>query len=193
MSWNQESHRHAMAAKGVKTKYIYRAHGNPKLAVALPSYSEERIKHITSLSDEGQKEWIAEMIILNGEVIIDDIRPSEILDKSNLHWTLGDDKRDVGYIHYHPPQLIPEFSAQDFVLAINVHNLRTNKNKYPYTIMGLVYPDGNKLKVRLYGIKPKQNRIKQFEGLVATESDMKETLEKMKKSGELICMKEAIK
>lgn len=179
-----------MNRKGIKTanaKYQYSSRGKKKLKVALPDYSREVIKHITRISNG--KEWIAELNMINGEIIIDDIQVSHEINHSYLHWDRDDESKNVGYIHYHPPTIIPEFSAQDFVLAMNIHELRHNKEHYPYTIMGLVYPDGDKLKTRIYAINPDETKIEEFEGLVATEKDMKDKLDRMVENKELLKLK----
>ena len=184
--WKGNSHAHSLASKGIRTKYSYKSKGNPKLSIGLPAYSKDRIEHIIKLADG--KEWIAELKMMKGDIIIDDIQISDKLDQSFLHWTSGDEKTDVGYIHYHPPELIPEFSSQDFVLAFNIHQLRTNKDEYPYTIMGLVYPSGDGHEIRMYGINPSKTKMEEFEGQMVTEKDLEETLTRMEASGELIKM-----
>ena len=186
--WHGKKQAHSLASKGIKSKYQYNSNGKYKLAVGLPDYTRERVKHITDLSDG--KEWIAELKMLKSDIIIDDIQISESLDQSFLHWNVGDEETDVGYIHYHPPELIPEFSAQDFVLAINVHEMRENKEKYPYTLMGLVYPEKDELKIVIYGINPKSGRKSDFEGKMVVESDLKEVLDEMVENKELIKMRD---
>lgn len=188
--WSGEPYNHSLASKGISTKYRYNAKGSPKLSVGLPPYMKERIKYLTELAEEGKKEWIAELTLINGNIIIDDIQVSKKVDSSFLRWNQGDEINNIGYIHYHPANLIPEFSAQDFTLAINVHNLRKNKKGRPYTIMGLVHPDKKVLKTILYGIKPSKKRLAQFDGLVAVESDMRDIIEDMERRGELIRMNE---
>ena len=188
--WHRDSQKHALASKGIVTKYQYSATGKPMLKVGLPSFTTEQIKTITNLADG--KEWIAELKELKSEIIIDDIQISDNLDESFLNWNSGDEINDIGYIHYHPKELIPEFSAQDFVLALTIHDMRVNKDKYPYTLMGLVYPDGDKLVIRVYGIKADKNTIKQFENKPIVESDMKEIIDKMCNNKELIKMKEVV-
>jgi len=191
MSWPRESQRHAMSSRGVPTaKYRYNARGSPRVEVGLPQYTKQQIEHLSSLAQG--KEWIAELSIINGEVIIDDIQVSDKIDQSNLRWNIGDNVRNVGYIHNHPPGIIPEFSAQDFILAFNIHELRQNKDKYPYTIMGVVYPIGETLKIKLYGINPTPERLRQFEeyrDIEATEEAMQPLLEEMKRRGELLDLK----
>ena len=186
--WHGKRQAHSLASKGIKSKYQYNSSGKPKLTVGLPDYTRERVKHITDLSDG--KEWIAELKLLKEDIIIDDIQISESLDQSFLHWNDGDEETDVGYIHYHPPELIPEFSAQDFVLAINVHEMRKNKEKYPYTLMGLVYPEKDKLKIVIYGINPKKGRKSDFEGKMVVESDLKDVLDEMVENKELLKMRD---
>ena len=186
--WYGNKQKHSLASRGIKSKYQYKSSGKPKLAIGLPSYTKERIGHLSELAQG--KEWIAELKMMNGDIIIDDIQISDTVDQSFLHWTTGDEETDVGYIHYHPAELIPEFSAQDFVLAINVHEMREHKDIHPYTLMGLVYPLGDKLEIVIYAINPKKGRKKDFEGKMLVESDMKETLDKMKASKELLELRE---
>lgn len=186
--WHGNKQAHSLASRGIKSKYQYSSSGKPRLAIGLPDYTKERIKHITELADG--KEWIAELKMLKGDIIIDDIQISEIIDQSFLHWNTGDEETDVGYIHYHPPELIPEFSAQDFVLAINVHEMRNNTEKYPYTLMGLVVPEKDGLKTIIYAINPKKGRKSDFEGKMVVESDLKDVLDEMIESKELLKLRE---
>jgi len=189
MSWPGERQRHAMSARGVTSStYQYNAHGKRVLKIGLPSYTKEEVKHLSEIAQG--KEWIAELSMLNGHIIIDDVQISDKLDYSELRWNIGDDVRDVGYIHYHPPGIIPEFSSEDFVLAFQIHKLRKNCKDYPYTIMGLVYPSKTGFKMRLYGVKPSDSRMKQLEGVHSVESSFNNVLEDMIHNGELIKMKE---
>jgi len=188
--WHKESHRHRLASMGISTSYKYKGSGKRKLQIMLPKYTKEQIVHITRMADEGSKEWIAELKVKNGEIYLNDIQISTEVDHSYLNWTKGDEDEDVGYIHFHPKSLIPEFTAQDFVLAFNVHKLRKNKDEYPYTIMGLIYPTQKGYEIKMFGVNPSENRINDFEGLIAVESDMKEKLKQMEASGELIKMSE---
>lgn len=189
MSWPGERQRHAMSARGITSStYQYNAHGKQILEVELPSYTADKVRLLTKIAQG--KEWIAELSILNGYIIIDDVQVSDKIDYSELRWNIGDDIRDIGYIHYHPPGIVPEFSSEDFVLAFKVHNLRKQKEKYPYTIMGLVHPSENGFKMRLYGVKPSDGRMKQFEGLHTVESNLSGILMEMEHNDELIKMKE---
>ncbi len=174
-------------SKGIQnTKYnVIKSKGKSKLTVGLPPYSKAQIKHISKLA-EG-KEWIAELNMVNGDILIDDIQVSKEINHSYLRWNKGDEAHNVGYIHYHPATLIPEFSAQDFVLAMEIHDIRENKHKYPYTIMGLVYPDKNgKLHLRMYAIKPKKDHKKKFEGREVTERDLQKEIKMLIKNKELM-------
>jgi hypothetical protein len=193
MTWHFESRRHGLASKGIRTSdisptYHYMANGKPALKVGLPSYTREQLKSLNDLA--AGKEWIAELIAIKGVIFIDDVQISDTVDKSWLRWDKGDEKRDIGYIHFHPPGIIPEFSAQDFVLAMNVHNLRTNRKDYPYTIMGLVYPKDNELMIVLYGINASKSRMKEFEGKEMVESQLKNIIDDMVKNKELLKLKE---
>jgi hypothetical protein len=193
MTWHFESRRHELASKGIRTSdisptYNYSAHGKPMLKVGLPSYTREKLKTLNAVADG--KEWIAELIAIKGVVFIDDVQISDTVDKSWLRWDKGDEKRDIGYIHFHPPGIIPEFSAQDFVLAMNVHELRTNKKDYPYTIMGMVYPKGEDLNIVIYGINSPKSRKKEFEGKEVVESALSDTINDMIKKKELLKLKE---
>lgn len=189
MAWEGDSRRHSLARKGVKTSKYTVSKGKPKLKVGLPSYSKEQIKHLSKLAQG--KEWIAELNMVNGEILIDDIQVSKEINHSYLRWNKGDESHNVGYIHYHPKTLIPEFSAQDFVLALEIHEIRENKDKYPYTIMGLVYPDDkHKLHLRMYAINPKKDRKVMFEGKNITERDLKKELDTLVKNKELIKLHE---
>lgn len=191
MSWRGNPMGHSLASRGVKTKYqMKQVKGKPKLKLGLPPYVKDQIKHLTEMADDGGKEWIAELSMINGDIIIDDVQVSKELDVSFLRWNHGDEDRNIGYIHYHPAELIPEFTTQDFILAYEIHKLRKNKENMPYTIMGLIYPENGELVIVLYGINPSKTGVENFEGLIAVESDMRDTLDKMKENKELIEMRE---
>ena len=196
MVWKGESRRHSLARKGIKTakgiespKYsVKTSEGKPKLKIGLPEYSREQIKHLCQLADG--KEWIAELNMVNDEILIDDVQVSKEINQSYLRWNTGDEDYNVGYIHYHPKTLIPEFSAQDFVLAMEIHDIRENKDKYPYTLMGLVYPDDNdKLQLIIYAINPEKDYRSLFEGREVTERDLKEEINMLNKNKELMKLK----
>lgn len=188
MAWKGESRKHSLARKGIRTasKYsIKQSNGKPKLKVGLPQYTKEQIKYLCKLADG--KEWIAELNITNGDILIDDIQVSKEINHSYLNWNKGDESHNVGYIHFHPKTLIPEFSAQDFVLALEIHNIRENKETYPYTLMGLVYPDDNdQLHTRIYALNPKEDRKALFEGKEVTERDLKKEIDMLIKNRELM-------
>lgn len=198
--WHNESARHAKARRGIKTSYRYKSQGKHNLSIKLPTYTKDKLKQLIRISNGN--EWIAELVILNGEIIIDDVQISDRIDHSQLRWNDGDEKTNVGYIHYHPETLIPEFTSTDFILAFNMHKMRINKDKYPYTVMGLVYPEDKNHKIVLYAVNPKKGREKDFmaavmekgkltyKPMVCVESDMKETINDMIKSKELIKLNE---
>lgn len=185
--WKGESRRHSLARKGIKTsKYnVIPSKGKEKLQIGLPDYVREQIKHLSELSDG--KEWIAELNMVNGDILVDDIQVSKEINHSYLRWNEGDESHNVGYIHYHPKTLIPEFSAQDFVLAMEIHNIRKNKEQYPYTLMGLVYPDDNdKLHLRIYAINPKKDYKYLFENKEVTEKDLDKEINMLLQSKEMM-------
>jgi len=193
MSWKNESRKHSLARRGIKTasgippsKYsTIQSDGKSKLKIGLPEYSKEQIKYLCQLA-EG-KEWIAELNMVNDDILIDDVQVSKEINHSYLRWNTGDEDYNVGYIHYHPKTLIPEFSAQDFVLALEIHEIRQNKDKYPYTLMGLVYPDDNDaLHLRIYALNPNGNRKHLFEGREVTERDLKDDIDMLIKSKEMM-------
>lgn len=196
MGWPKESRRHGLASKGIPTarsrKYqVSGTQQKPKLKIGLPSYTHEQIRYISHISNG--KEWIAEIKMVNGNLFIDDIQISKKIDKSFLHWTYGDESNNVGYIHLHPKGIMPEFSAEDFILAFTIHEKRENKKNYPYTIMGVVYPENDKLIIKLYAVKPKAETIKQFElyrGTKFIERDIQDKLDKMEENKELIKLHE---
>ena len=189
MGWPGERQRHAMSARGVtNTTYRYNSRGKQKLQVGLPPFMRGEVRYLSNIARG--KEWIAELSMINDHIIIDDVQMSDKLDYSELRWNIGDDERDIGYIHYHPPGIIPEFSSEDFVLAIKVHNLRKNCKEYPYTIMGMVYPTKDGFNVRLYGVNPSEGRMSQFEGMHTVESKFNNILMDMERKGELIKMEE---
>ncbi|MCK4545030.1 hypothetical protein KAU43_05785 [candidate division WOR-3 bacterium] len=191
MGWKGESRRHSLSRKGIKTskdneKYKFiRGKGNPTLKIELPDYTKKQIEHFSDLAN--REEWIAELDMVRGDILIDDLQVSDEMDASYLRWNKGDESKCVGYIHYHPNTLVPEFSAQDFILAMEIHNVRENKAKYPYTLMGLVYPDENDdLHVRIFALNPKKDRKYLFEGKVATERDLKKEIDMLIKNKEMM-------
>ena len=189
MSWKGESRRHSLARKGIKTTDTYevsiKSDGKPKLRVGLPSYSRDLLRQLCDIADD--KEWIAELSMIKGNILIDDIQVSDEIDHSYLRWNKGDEANNVGYIHYHPPSLIPEFSAQDFVLALEIHDQRENKERYPFTLMGLVFPDDdNNLHVKMYALNPKKDRRAIFESKEVAERDLQKELNMLKDNGELV-------
>lgn len=189
--WKREKQRHSLAAKGISSSYQLKVQGKPHLAIRLPKYARDQIKQLTQMAHDGQKEWIAEFTIINGDIIINDVQISEEIDHSYLKWDTGDEKNNIGYIHFHPQILIPEFSEQDFVLAMNLHDMRKNKEAYPYTLMGLVYPDKGKLVIRLYAMKPNNGRAKDFNGENNnTEANLQPLLNEMMNTQELLKLKE---
>ena len=145
--WYNEPQRHSMAAKGIKTAQ------NSIKTEKLKDYIINQIKHFNEIADG--KEWIAEIMSINGHILLNDVQFSDKTDYSELKWDVEDDERVIGYIHYHPPGIMDEFSAQDFELACTVHNLRKNKDKFTYTIMGVITLNGNnKITAKFYAFKP---------------------------------------
>lgn len=193
MVWQNESQRHLLSSKGIPNRYILNSQGKPKIKVGLPKYFIDQIKYLIKTADNN--EWIAEIVSLNGLITIDDVQISDKMDYSELRWNKGDEKRAIGYIHYHPKGLIKEFSAEDFVLTCTIHDLRDNKTEYPYTIMGVIHHHDdkkNKYSVQLYAVKPNPNRSKQFEKESGTESSFSSIIDDMKKNNEILKMKEVI-
>ena len=81
IGWKGESRRHSLARKGIKTKYnVIKSKGKPKLKIGLPNYSSDQIKHLCQLA--GGKEWIAELNMVNGDILIDDIQVSKEINHS---------------------------------------------------------------------------------------------------------------
>ena len=199
--WHNESQRHSLASRGIKTKsYVNpltaRAPNHPKLRypneVLYDNNNLETIKQYARKTGD-KIEWIADIDLKDdNEIIIEDGRFDGDEDESFLSWDPDDPGHSVGYIHSHPPVDFPWFSSTDFLLAIKVHDLRTNNNKQrcPWTYMGLV-ADG---KLQFVAMKPRSGRKKQFEGLEAQYvSDLEGTHERvlqlekdMAENGELI-------
>jgi len=186
--WFGEPHRHSLSAMGVKTKKL-----KPK-----PEEFKAYIKASATLEgllklnkQAGDKEWIAEFDMVDGSILINDVRMDGTRDASFLKWDEGvDTKHNVGYIHYHPKHLFPLFTAQDFVLSCRVHDSRENKDIYPMTLMGLV--TDNRLIV--LGVKPNKRRETEFsmmtavDGMPRTTKELENMVSEMKKSGELKVM-----
>ena len=199
--WHGEPERHSLASRGIHTKsYVEplkaRAPQHPKLRYPDEMlYQNQNLETIKQYAKKaGNKiEWIADIDLKNdNKVKIEDGRFDGDEDESFLSWDPDDPDLSIGYFHSHPPVDFPWFSSTDYLLAIKVHDLRTNRNKNrcPWTYMGLV-ADG---KLQLVAMKPRSRRRKQFEGLEAQYvTDLEGTHEKvlglereMAKNGELI-------
>lgn len=192
--WPREPRRHALASRGISSKgqvpvsrEIEKGTEVPRFL--FPPHVLEQIKQYNEIADG--REWIAEFDLVNGSIIMNDFQFSSDVDASYLNW---DGKRDsiynVGYIHYHPKNLAPLFTAQDFVLGCKLHKMRSkgSKQKIGYTLMGLVVHD----RIILVAVKPEETREKQFESLIATDGTAETAMElrrmvaDMQGGGELI-------
>lgn len=169
--WPREPHRHALASRGIPSKgqakvSMKRGKGTEVPRFLFPPHVLEQIKQYNEIADG--REWIAEFDLVNGSIIMNDFQFSDDVDASYLNW---DGKRDsiynAGYIHYHPKNLAPLFTAQDFVLGCKLHKMRSkeSKEKIGYTLMGLVVHD----RIILVAVKPDEARERQFESLIATD------------------------
>lgn len=192
--WHNESRRHSLAAKGVRTRGevpIPRVLNGDK-PMPLFVFSGPvlgMIREYNEISDG--KEWIAEFDLVRGNVILNDVQFSDDVDASYLKWDgERDSAHNVGYVHYHPGNLVPKFTAQDFVLGCKLHGLRGGDtiHKMPYTLMGLVLPD----RIVLIAIKPRAHRMEQFRECVASDGTpdtvqrLNNIVGEMQKRGEIV-------
>ena len=121
-------------------------------------------KKAVKLSREsGTNEWIADLDLKGSNLVIRDVQHGTHT-TSYMLFDKTDEKENVGYIHYHPPGVYPHFSTNDYLLTTKVHNLRKNKDKMQYTLMGLVTPaTGGKYHIRIYALKPTPSTTKALE------------------------------
>jgi len=176
--WAKEPRRHALSAYGIPNKITKKKTAATQVTGKLfPQHVLEQIKEYNEIADG--REWIAEFDLVNGSILMNDFQFSDDVDASYLNW---DGERDsiynVGYIHYHPDNLVPMFTAQDFVLGCRLHNMRTegSKEKLGYTLMGLVVKD----RIILIAVKPGEKRQKQFEDMIDTDGSP-DAVEKLRK------------
>ena len=182
MAWNDDSARHALASMGIKTtfksdkkppadkggglKVINLGFESMGLKDAnLHEKSYELMKNLCERDPDS--EWIADLDYYdNGNIVMNDHQATIRPDESQLFWNDYSPKDDphndpefcIGFIHYHPPKVDERPSAQDFVLALTIDELRSkdNKKRYPETMFGVVIPGH----VRLYSIKPDEGEHK---------------------------------
>lgn len=172
--WSGDSARHALASKGIKTAFdkdkspnttqtpIEAINGEFKrLGLSNASLHEKSFEKIKELNKHNpDAEWIADLDFYdNGNIVLNDFQVTMRPDESQLYWNdyasdddpHSDPEYCIGYIHYHPPEVDKRPSAQDFVLALTIHGLRTddNKKRSLYTMFAVVI--NNALKI--YSIK----------------------------------------
>lgn len=115
-------------------------------------------------NDVPDREWIADLDIdHDDDIVLSDTRISDKVDESQMEWNhditdtdpYPDPEHCIGYIHSHPPAVDPRPSAQDFILALTIDDLRleSNKDKHPGTMFGVVTTD----KVKFFTVIPKGN------------------------------------
>ena len=195
--WRREPFRHSLASRGISSMSQrgeiplprdFNGEEDLPLVIFTPD-TLARVRRHNSISPD--KEWIAELDLVNGNIIMNDDQFSDEVNMSWLKWDEGrDDDINVGYIHYHPDNLVPLFTAQDFVLGAKLHELRSrgNKGRFPYTLMGLVLDN----RILLVAINPRPYRIRQFsecvptDGLDATTDKLENIVGEMQKRGELV-------
>lgn len=185
--WHRNRYGHGLAARGVRTKVLF-----PKgkfSSFPLQKLDEYTIQQVRLYNDLAKdREWIAEFDSINGSIVINDVQFNDCSDESYLKWDTGDEYKNVGYIHYHPPGIVPKFSAQDFVLGVILHGRRRNRSNGDYTYMGLVTPDF----IKIIAIRPKVERKRQFEryidsdGRPETTKKLEGIVENMRRNGELV-------
>lgn len=200
--WFDQPQRHALASKGIQTAN--------SLSQSKINQSREEIQH---LSDCGRKqikalieksdgnEWIADLDLHNGEIMIYDEQISDKPDESVMNWDEHitqqqphtDPEFNVGYIHYHPPVVDERPTAQDFILGLSVDKRRLDENKKRFepTVFGLVTDD----EIKFYYLTPKSekqreeyiDKLKEIQDENLSDSEyfggLKEIKEEMKNDG----------
>ncbi len=169
--WWGHPYSHAVASRGHKLKSKGKTGLILKSLMSLENtvdsaFGRQKIKEMNARAKG--KEWIADLDMYNGEIIINDERFSNHDNESTMNWNehiTNDDRHPdpencVGYIHYHPPSVYETPTAQDYILALSIHQRRNlnNKNKHPPTIFVTTTDDEYK-EVR---VCPKSENIKEY-------------------------------
>ena len=175
--WHNESHRHSLASRGIKTKTYVKPFQSrsvskyPKMIYPDDILTPENLNTILSYVEatDNKVEWICDIDLKRNEKIkIEDGQLDGTTDESFLNWNSDDPSLNVGFCHSHPEGVFNWFSSTDFLLAIKIHNLRTreNKERFPWTFMGLVSKNDDGIyTLQLVAVKPGPGRKKQFEGM----------------------------
>ena len=213
--WYGEPVRHGLASRGIKTstkedKSINKIGDflddlnlkNLYHLAALGIRTDERLKlsdsktqEILDLNEraEHEYEWIADLDIdEDGNIYINDEVISEEHDSADMNWqehVTADDYADpevcVGYIHYHPKTVDEKETAQDYILALTIDDLRdeSNKDRFRPTVFGLVRDDWVKFYYLTPCVDSKVNYKKKLEKIRDTHTNgkisLKEYFEKL--------------
>lgn len=174
--WHGEPERHSLASRGIQTKtYVEplraRSPKYPKMIYPNQVLTPENMKTIMDYvkRTNNEVEWICDVDLKeDGTIRLDDGQMDGSTDESFLSWDPDDPELNIGYFHSHPPDVFNWFSSTDFILVIKIHNLRTreNKERFPWTFMGLVSENNEgKFTLQMVAVKPEPGREKQFQGL----------------------------
>lgn len=165
--WHGDSYKHALASHGVSLKSNSKSVIIKSMQIlnsAIEKTARGRIREKVEEANEEvnhKNEWIGDLDLNEDtEVVLTDIQQSDEPDESELNWNndithkdpYPDPEHCIGYLHYHPPSVDPRASVQDFILALTIHEMRSDKNKekHPETIFGVVTDD----KTKYYAINP---------------------------------------
>lgn len=184
--WFNDPYKHALASKGIQTAN--------SLTQSKIDQSREEIKHLSDcgrneikalIEKSDGNEWIADLDLHDGEIMIYDEQISDKSDESIMNWDDSitrkepetDPEFNIGYIHYHPPVVDERPTAQDFILGLSVDKRRLDENKERFepTVFGLVTDDD----IKFYYLTPKseKQREKYLERLKGTQDENLTNLE----------------
>ncbi len=159
------------------------------------SISSEMTDVINQLNTEAdyEKEWIADLDYGKPYIYINDSVISDKTDESELDWreTITNEEKErgeetdpnncIGYIHYHPKGVDKRPTAQDFILALNIDEMRNedNKDRFRPTTFGVVRDDS----LRFFFLTPSDEQRKELrKKLQNIQMDSKEKyFERLKK------------
>lgn len=209
--WYGHPNAHALASQGIKTtakaKPSSMGEGLALVNTFLSLGAGGRLRadafaKMKEYNDEvsNKTEWIADLDMNDdGEIVISDVQFSKKVDESQMNWNEDVTHKDsypdpdhcVGYIHSHPPTVDPRPSAQDFILALTVDDLRleANKQQHPQTMFGVVTAD----KVKFFAVAPKGATKRWVDKLKAVQNKNYSVQENDKYFSELENVKDEMK
>lgn len=177
--WFGESARHALARKGIRTT-------EERFRFRRFHYKNRSRFRDLNKQTKGKKEWIADLDLRNGEIVMQDVQLDGSLTSSFMSWDSDDPQFNHGFIHYHPPGTHPRLTAQDYLLGAEVHKMKKDQTKPTY--IGLVTDNH----VRILAYLPQQDRTKELTDLEAVENNFRyfrqlDKIERqMRKNGETV-------